>query len=303
MSRFEINEKDLVGLKDKVVLVTGGSSGIGLGTVNLLLSLGARVTNVDLSLPKASEPGDPSLVESRLTFEPCNVCDWQALRGVFARTAEREGRIDAVFANAGVGARTRFIDDEIDPTDGELKAPDLSCVETNLFSVISTVKLAVHHMRKQETGGSIVLTASVSSWSRFKAVDYTTSKHAVLGLMRSLIPHLEELPVPIRLNSLAPNWTKSGIVNEEMVSLTGLALNTPEHVALSAALLMNDNNRNGEVIFIDGGKYWEIEESLGGAGVGSFVGSSLPIGSDQGTDWDRYLEFSRRMNLALKGLQ
>lgn len=73
----------------------------------------------------------------------------------------------------GVGARTRFIDDEIDPTDGELKAPDLSCVETNLLSVISTVKLAVHHMRKQETGGSIVLTASVSSWSRFKAVDYS----------------------------------------------------------------------------------------------------------------------------------
>lgn len=121
--------------------------------------------------------------------------------------------------------------------------------------------------------------------------------------MRSLIPHLEELPVPIRLNCLAPNWTKSGIVNEEMVSLTGLALNTPEHVAQSAVLLMVDNNRNGEVIFIDGGKYWEIEESLGGAGVGSFVGPSLPAGSDEGTDWDRYLEFSRRMNLALKGPQ
>lgn len=87
---------------------SGGSSGIGLGTVNLLLSLGARVTNVDLSLPKASEPGNPSPVDSRLTFEPCNVCDWQALRGVFARTAEREGRIDAVFANAGKHAHLKI---------------------------------------------------------------------------------------------------------------------------------------------------------------------------------------------------
>ncbi|KAF4434457.1 Short-chain dehydrogenase/reductase ATR7 [Colletotrichum fructicola] len=200
MSTLEINSKDFVKLKDKVILITGGSSGIGLGVVKLLLSIGARVTNVDLTAPPASE--DFTSQSPTFTFEKCNVCDWKALRN-----------------------------DEIDPTDGQLKEPDLSCLETNLYGVISTVKLAVHHMRAREIQGSIVITASVSSWTRFGAVDYTTSKHAVLGFMRGLLPHTSRLPVPIRINCIAPNWTKSGLVTEEIVAPTGFDLSTPEEVA------------------------------------------------------------------------
>ncbi|KAF0318785.1 short-chain dehydrogenase [Colletotrichum asianum] len=339
MSTLEINSKDFVKLKDKVILITGivtffqaafqfafalpgGSSGIGLGVVKLLLSIGARVTSVDLTAPPASE--DFTSQSPTFTFEKCNVCDWKALRSVFSRVVEREGRLDAVFANAGnnpnmspgavgsrlmmrlrilelagVNPRTRFIDDEIDPTDGQLKEPDLSCLETNLYGVISTVKLAVHHMRAREIQGSIVITASVSSWTRFGAVDYTTSKHAVLGFMRGLLPHTSRLPVPIRINCIAPNWTKSGLVTEEIVAPTGFGLSTPEEVAQSVGLLMTDKARNGEVIFVDGGRYWEIGKTLEGDGVGSFVGPAMPPGTSDLTNWEQYVEFCRRMNMAL----
>ncbi|KAE9570041.1 hypothetical protein CGMCC3_g13900 [Colletotrichum fructicola] len=297
MSTLEINSKDFVKLKDKVILITGGSSGIGLGVVKLLLSIGARVTNVDLTAPPASE--DFTSQSPTFTFEKCNVCDWKALRSVFSRVVEREGRLDAVFANAGVNPRTRFIDDEIDPTDGQLKEPDLSCLETNLYGVISTVKLAVHHMRAREIQGSIVITASVSSWTRFGAVDYTTSKHAVLGFMRGLLPHTSRLPVPIRINCIAPNWTKSGLVTEEIVAPTGFDLSTPEEVARSVGLLMTDKARNGEVIFVDGGRYWEIGKTLEGDGVGRFVGPTMPPGTSDCTHWEQYAEFCRRMNMAL----
>ncbi|KAF4912217.1 Short-chain dehydrogenase/reductase ATR7 [Colletotrichum viniferum] len=297
MSTLEINSKDFVKLKDKVILITGGSSGIGLGAVKLLLSIGARVTSVDLTAPPASEAFTSQ--SPTFMFEKCNVCDWKALRSVFSRVVEREGRLDAVFANAGVNPRTRFIDDEIDPTDGQLKEPDLSCLETNLYGVISTVKLAVYHMRAREIQGSIVITASVSSWTRFGAVDYTTSKHAVLGFMRGLLPHTSRLPIPIRINCIAPNWTKSGLVTEEIVAPTGFGLSTPEEVARSVGLLMTDKARNGEVIFVDGGKYWEIGKTLEGDGVGRFVGPTMPPGTSDRTHWEQYVEFCRRMNMAL----
>ncbi|KAF9871431.1 short-chain dehydrogenase [Colletotrichum karsti] len=272
MSQFEIRDADLANLKDKVVLVTGWVDSLVLSP-ELFLFL-------------------------NVTLQP-HVCDWEALRSVFQRTVEREGRLDAVFANAGINPRTRFIDDEFDAADGQLKGPDLTCVETNLYGVISTVKLGVHHMRAKDIKGNIVITASVSSWTRFGAVDYTTSKHAVLGFMRGLLPHLSALPSPIRINCIAPNWTESGIVREEIVAPTGFALSSPAQVARSVGVLMSDAARDGEVIFVDGGKYWEIGKSLEANGVGSLVGPTMPEGSAGGTDWDRYVEFCRRMNIAL----
>jgi NAD(P)-dependent dehydrogenase (short-subunit alcohol dehydrogenase family) len=95
MTRFTINGADLTGLRDKVVLLTGGSSGIGLATARLLLDLGAKVVMGDLHHP----PDD--LSSQNLTYMPLDVTNWKQLCAVFKKTVEVHGRIDHVFANAG----------------------------------------------------------------------------------------------------------------------------------------------------------------------------------------------------------
>jgi NAD(P)-dependent dehydrogenase (short-subunit alcohol dehydrogenase family) len=118
-------------------------------------------------------------------------------------------------------------------------------------------------MRKQNpAGGSIVATASVAAYERFLVVDYTASKHGVLGLVRGLSQSVRAAGLPIRVNGLAPGWTITGMVPAHItpvIEATGMEAQGPEAVARSAALLMADSERNGQLIYSDRGKFYEIE--------------------------------------------
>ncbi|EGU72735.1 hypothetical protein FOXB_16757, partial [Fusarium oxysporum f. sp. conglutinans Fo5176] len=98
MAEFTIDDKDLTSLEGKVVIVTGGSSGIGLATVELLLSLGASVVCGDVQAPQKDLGGT-------YTFIKTDVSIWRDLVALFNNTKKIYGRIDHVFANAGVGPR------------------------------------------------------------------------------------------------------------------------------------------------------------------------------------------------------
>ena len=81
---------------------------------------------------------------------------------------------------------------------GELLEPDYKVIEVNLIGVLNTVKLAIHHMKQQPEGGSIVVTASTTGYSASGLPVYAASKHGVIGMMRGLCSWLE--PYNIRLN-------------------------------------------------------------------------------------------------------
>lgn len=89
-----------------------------------------------------------------------------------------------------------------------------------------------------------------------------TSKHAVLGLQRSLITHLK--PHNIRINSIAPSWTATGLVPHELRDGLGGWVQGPDVVAKSTAVLMADKERNGQLIYSWQGRYLEIERAPGG---------------------------------------
>ena len=175
---------------------------------------------------------------------------------------EKHGHIDHVFANAGIGNRADYLADEFDEN-GMLKEPTSLTYDINLKGVVNTSYLGIHHMRHQDPpGGSIVLTASASSFQRFRVVDYVTTKHAVLGFMRGVVPLLQVNDLPIRCNLVAPGWTDTAIVPPGLLKAARVDYQSPEDVAKSVAVLMADSARQGQAIYSREGKYWEVDQRL-----------------------------------------
>ncbi|KAK5077280.1 hypothetical protein LTS08_008578 [Lithohypha guttulata] len=253
MAAFEIHDEDLSSLRGQTILITGAASGIGLGTTKLLLEKGAYVVAGDMNeLPIEHE---------RLTSLRTDVTSWANLSALFKLAKSKHNKIDGVFANAGISGRTTYLDEKLDEN-GDLLEPTHLVLDINLKAVVNTVALAIHYMRRQDSGGSIVLTASASSFQRFRAVDYTTAKHGVLGLMRGLVPILQP-DIPIRLNAIAPSWTTTGLVPEGFIEkVAGIGTQTPAVVARSVAILFADSRRNGQLIYSVEGKYSEAEGTL-----------------------------------------
>lgn len=197
----------------------------------------------------------------RLTFVPTNVIFWKDLSNIFKITISQHGKVDHVFANAGISGRTNYIDEKLDEN-GELLEPTHIVFDINLKGVVNTTALAIHHMRRQPTGGSIVLTASASSFQQFRTVDYTTAKHGVLGLMRGLVPVLPP-EIPIRVNSIGPSFTRTGLLPDGLVErFGGIPSQGAEVPAKSVAVLMADPQRNCQFIYSFDGNQFEAEGTL-----------------------------------------
>jgi NAD(P)-dependent dehydrogenase (short-subunit alcohol dehydrogenase family) len=96
---------------------------------------------------------------------------WSDLLSLFKKAKETFGRVDHVFANAGISHRANYLATELDEN-GDLKEPTHQTLDVNLKGVINTTTLAIYHIRQNPEGGSIVMTASVASLQRFRAVDY-----------------------------------------------------------------------------------------------------------------------------------
>ncbi|PSR78481.1 hypothetical protein BD289DRAFT_122141 [Coniella lustricola] len=122
--------------------------------------------------------------------------------------------------------------------------------------------------------GSIVLATSATSFLPFRNIDYCTTKHGVLGFMRGLAIPLQEnfqtktsTPgggVNIRINCIAPSWTRSGMVNEQALAACGYTdvLQDAEVVARSVAVLMTDEKRHAQVVYTRQGRFWEVNEAF-----------------------------------------
>lgn len=255
MAEFTIKDEDLVGVKGKVVVLTGGSSGIGLATVNLLLSLGASVVSGDLNDPPETLPG--------LTFRKTNVTHWTELTALFKKAIEVHGHIDYVFANAGIGPRANYLELETDAS-GDLKEPNSDAIDVMLKGVINTACLAFHYMKTKPQGCAIVLMASSTGFQPLRAPDYSCAKHGVLGFGRGLARLMEATGIPIRINILAPSWTSTNVLPDVAGIMQAVShrSQSPGVVAKLTAFLMVDEKRHGEIIFVDDGKYTEIEKTV-----------------------------------------
>lgn len=187
-------------LGGRTVLVTGGNGGIGLGMATAVGRAGARVVVWGRNADKNTEALrhlDDAGIDARAYV--CDVSDERQVNESFAASVDHAaGRIDAVFANAGVSGSG------VDVLDMPL-AEWRRVMATNLDAVFVTARTAARHMR-DTGGGSIVLISSTSAiHGAGHNVAYGTSKTALLGLTRALAVRLAR--DQIRVNALLPGWT------------------------------------------------------------------------------------------------
>ena len=236
----------------RTVLVTGGTSGIGLATAARFLAEGADTVitgrDGDRLAAAAEELGEPD----RLLAVRGDASDAADLDSLVERIREHTGRLDAVFANAGTGTFKHL---------AETTGSDIAAtVSGNFTSVYLTVQKTLPLL---ERGGAIVINAS---WTLHRALPdsslYAATKAAVHNLARTLAVDLAGQG--IRVNSVSPGFIVTPMFHQavpadavpgmEARTLAG-RLGGPEEVAPVVAFLASDDASyvNGQDIVIDGG--------------------------------------------------
>jgi len=188
-------------LTGKTVLVTGGNSGIGLGMAEALCQAGAGVCVWGTSeeknaaaLAALERHGGPARAMR------CDVADEAAVERAFADTLAAFGRVDACFANAGVGGR-RETTSFVTMTTAEWRR----VLTVNLDGAFFTLRAAARHMVGRPGGGSLAVTSSLAAVSgQPRGEHYAASKGGVISMMKALAVELARHGV--RANAIVPGW-------------------------------------------------------------------------------------------------
>ncbi len=200
---------ELFNVRGLVTIVTGGASGIGYACAEVMADNGAVVTIVDRdreAVPVAVAKLKAS--NAQVFGEVADITDKAALTKAFDAVAARHGRIDVVFANAGISGGPGFLNAQRqrDPARAIENLPDDlwdKVIATNLTSVFKTIQIAARHM-KATGGGRIIVTSSVSATKveQFVGTIYVASKAGVAQLLRQAA--IELAAHNIRVNAIAP---------------------------------------------------------------------------------------------------
>ena len=228
-------------LKDKVVVITGGASGIGLATAKRFSAEGATVITWDLK---------PGLVSNSVEVD---VTHTASVATATAKVAENWGRIDVLVNNAGIlrdAQLLKMTDDQFD-----------SLLSVNLRGVFVVTRAVVPHMIN--SGGGVILNASsvVGLYGNFGQTSYVASKAGVIGMTKVWARELGKHK--IRVNAVAPGFIATEMIAampekvlSSMRERTPLGrLGQPEDIANAYVWLASDQASfiTGTVLSVDGG--------------------------------------------------
>ncbi len=249
----------LTSLSGKSVIVTGGSKGIGRGIADVFARQGAKVTIAARGAEslKAAVSG----IEGDVRSEICDVSQWDSVKAMVDSTAQAQGGLDVLCANAGAFPQTKIVD--MDPTEWD------EVMGTNLRSAFLCVKAAIPHF-EQAGCGRVVLTSSITGpvtgfpgWSHYGA-----SKAGQLGFLRTAAMELSRYNTTI--NAVMPgNIYTEGLQDLGQEYLETMAASIPlkrlgsvEDIG-NAALYFASQEASyvtGQMLVVDGGQI--IPESL-----------------------------------------
>ena len=246
-------------LDGRAAIVTGGAGSIGLASARRMVQEGASVMLVDLDA-HALARAVGELGEDHAAFAVADVTVEEQVAAAVGATVERFGSLEIAFANAGVFGKVAMLPDY--PSD-----VFAAVLAVNVIGVFHVVK---HVLRVMRSGASVIINSSVVDLTSDRGIAaYATSKHAVVGLMRTAAK--EVAPSGIRVNSIHPGPVgnafqtaieveaigapadESAKVFDQMIPLGRHA--TPAEIAAVVAFLASDDSAfmTGATIAVDGG--------------------------------------------------
>jgi L-fucose dehydrogenase len=255
-------------LKDKVVLITGGASGIGAAIVRGAAREGA----IPLIVDRCAEPARQLEEQVRAGGGEAlaivaDLVAAQNCKHVVEETLDRFGRLDALINNAGINDRVGL--------ESGSPAEYLASIERNLLHYYNMAHYALPAL-KEARGAIVNVSSKTAVTGQGGTSGYASSKGAILSLTREWA--LELLPYEIRVNAVIPaevmtpmyrNWL-AGFDNpedklNEIVSRIplGKRMTTPEEIAAAALFLISgqSSHTTGQHIYVDGG-YVHLDRSL-----------------------------------------
>jgi 3-oxoacyl-[acyl-carrier protein] reductase len=249
-------------IKDRSVIVTGGSKGIGYGIAQVFAAQGAKV----MIASRGEADGNTAVEKLRAAggtaeFCQCDVSDWDSVQNMVNTTVNSFGGLDVMCANAGAFPQTKIID--MDPAEWD------QVMATNLKSAFLSVKASIPHFEKVG-GGRVVLTSSITGpitgypgWAHYGA-----SKSGQLGFLKTACMELSKYNVTI--NAVMPgNIYTEGLQDLGAEYLDTMAASIPlkrlgdvKDIGNAVLFFASDEAGyiTGQTIIVDGGQI--LPESL-----------------------------------------
>ena len=220
---------------DRVLLITGASTGIGAATARQAVARGWRVAlgarSEDKLVELAGELGPDNALAHR-----CDVTEWDDQEAFVGATLERFGRLDGVFANAGFGAKRGFLEESPEQWRG--------MVLTNVLGVAYSIRAALPHF-KQQNAGHFLLTSSVAGRRALPGSLYSSTKWAVTAMGEALRQEVADTPIKVTL--IEPGMVDTpffdnspgdaGLKADDIARAVLYALDEPPHVDVNEILI------------------------------------------------------------------
>ena len=238
-------------LKDKVAIVTGAASGLGLAIAEKFLAEGAKVVFSDLNDYSKKD----SLGENGI-FIKADVSKKEEVENLVKIAVEKFGSLNVIVNNAGIGLTGEITEMSDDVWQ--------KVIDVNLNGVFYGLRSASKFMKDNKVKGSIINMASILGKVGFRTASaYCASKGGVNQLTRAT--SLELAPFGIRVNSIAPGFIKTEMTKDIQDDQTANAaisaatplgyMGEPNDIAYAAVYLASDESKyvTGSVLYVDGG--------------------------------------------------
>ncbi len=224
---------------ERVLLITGASSGIGAATARRAAEAGYRVALGARREDRLRELAEELGGDEHAIAVRCDVTEWEDDEALVRAALDSFGRIDAVFANAGFGAQRGFLEESVEHW--------RSMVLTNVLGVALTIRATLPHLLERGSGHYLI-TSSVAGRRVLPGSLYSATKWAVTAIGEALRSELRQMHdnTGIRVTLIEPGMTdteffdqrpRNALADDDLARAAIYALSQPEHVDVNEILI------------------------------------------------------------------